>query len=70
MEFSGLSGYLRLKQMDPGLAQSILRFSEGLTIRHNLHPRVSTDIKQALCQFALDMAVRQATLRTLSEIET
>lgn len=67
MENSGVAGYLRLKQLDPALCQAIVRFGEELTARHNMEPAVSCDVKQALCQFAIDMATRIATKQVMRE---
>lgn len=61
MDCSGIAGYLRLKDLDPALCRSIIVFGEQLTARHNLDPAVSCDIKQALCQFAVDTITRHAT---------
>lgn len=67
MEWSGTAGYLALRQIDPALCQSIVRFSEQLAARHNFEPAVSVDVKQALCQFAVDSITRRASLRVLKE---
>lgn len=66
MDNSGIAGYLRLRQMDPALCQAIVLFSEELTARHNLEPAMSCDVKQTLCQFAIDMATRIATQRVMT----
>lgn len=68
MDHSGIAGYLRLKQLDPALCQSIVLFGEELTGRHNLEPGVSSEIKQALCQFAVDMATRRATAEITNRV--
>lgn len=65
MEHSGIAGYRRLKDLDPELCQAIVRFSEDMTAQHDLPLAVSIEVKQALCQFALDMATRYATDYTL-----
>lgn len=61
MENSGVSAYLRLRELDPALCRDIVKFAERLAIRHNLPPAVAVDMKQALCQFAVDLAIRRAT---------
>lgn len=61
MDNSGIAAYLRLRDLDPVLCQSIVRFAEQITGRHNLEPAVAVDIKQALCQFAVDTVIRQAS---------
>lgn len=68
MEWSGIAGYLTLRQIDPALCQSIVKFSEQLAERHNFEPDVSVDIKQALCQFSVDSITRRASLRVLKEV--
>lgn len=66
MDNSGIAGYLRLKRLDPALCRSIVLFAEELTGRHNLEPGVACEIKQALCQFAVDMATRIATKQVMT----
>lgn len=66
MENSGVSAYLRLRELDPALCRDIVKFAERLAIRHNLAPAVAVDIKQALCQFGLDMTIRRASESALA----
>lgn len=61
MDNSGVAAYLRLRDMDPILCRDIVRFAERLAERHNLEPVVSVEMKQALCQFAIDTVSRRAT---------
>lgn len=61
MENSGVSAYLRLRDLDPVLCRDIVKFAEQVAVRHNLQPAVAVDMKQALCQFAVDLAIRRAT---------
>lgn len=65
MNHSGVSGYKMLRRIDPRLCNSIVDFSERLVERHNLEPDVACDLKQALCQFAIDLATRGATAQIL-----
>lgn len=67
MDHSGIAGYLRLRDLDPALCRSIVVFGEELTGKHNLDPIVACDVKQALCQFAIDMATRIATRQVMGE---
>lgn len=65
VEYSRIAGYRRLREVDPALCQAVVKFSEDLAARYNLDLDMERDIKQALCQFAVDILTRLATEKVL-----